>query len=74
MDTLTPTDAPSPTPETSGMESGTATATPSADTPIQTVQAAESAGDGLLADPAVAFFLGGLFMILVVTAWWYWQA
>lgn len=72
--TGTPTAKPSPTPDLTVMESGTRT--PSPDTPMATESAqrlAESGGDSLLADPAVAFFLGGLFMILVVTAWWYWQ-
>ncbi|WP_415381707.1 ArsR/SmtB family transcription factor [Halosimplex sp. TS25] len=77
MDTPTPTEPPSPTPEPTGMESGTAGPATDPNLTAQTVDSArrisESGGDGLLADPAVAFFLGGLFMILVVTAWWYYQ-
>ncbi|WP_123534004.1 ArsR/SmtB family transcription factor [Halosimplex salinum] len=73
--TPAPTEAPSDTPAPSGMESGTVDG--ATEVPAQTVEGArqlsESGGDGLLADPAVAFFLGGLFMILVVTAWWYVQ-
>ncbi|WP_459193895.1 ArsR/SmtB family transcription factor [Halosimplex sp. J119] len=74
--TATPTEPPSPTPSPSGMESGTP-APSGTELPAQTVEGArqlsESGGDGLLADPAVAFFLGGLFMIVVVTVWWYYQ-
>jgi len=39
--------------------------------PAVTEGAAGITDGGLLADPAVAFFLGGLFMLVVVTAWWY---
>ena len=52
-----------PTPESTGA------ATP---TPSEAGDTIAAAGDGgLLADPAVAFFLGGLFMLAVAGAWWY---
>ena len=52
-----------PTPEPTGA------ATP---TPSEAGGTIAAAGDGgLLADPAVAFFLGGLFMLAVAGAWWY---
>ena len=76
--TPSPTEAPSPTPEQTVMESGTAS--PATDTPVSTEapETAQALADGgsepLLADPAVAFFLGGLFMICLATAWWYWQS
>lgn len=55
--TPTPAGTPSPTPEPTTVGASDAVAT---------------AGDGgLLADPAVAFFLGGLFMIVLGGAWWY---
>ncbi|MFC7138340.1 helix-turn-helix domain-containing protein [Halosimplex aquaticum] len=77
MDTPTPTEPPSPTPEPTGFESGTASPATDVNLTARTVESgrqfSESGGDGFLADPAVAFFLGGLFMILVVTAWWYYQ-
>ncbi|WP_167837292.1 ArsR/SmtB family transcription factor [Halosimplex halophilum] len=74
--TPTPTDSPSPTPTETGMDSGTITLDTETQIPAETVDGARQVaggGDSLLADPAVAFFLGGLFMILVVTAWWYVQ-
>ncbi|WP_436931264.1 helix-turn-helix domain-containing protein [Halosimplex halobium] len=74
--TPTATDSPSPTPTETGMESGGTTLDTGTQIPAETVDGARqvaSGGDSLLADPAVAFFLGGLFMILVVTAWWYVQ-
>jgi len=37
-------------------------------------QAAEGGADGLLSDPGVAFFVGGLFMLGVIATWWYLQA
>ncbi|WP_436924665.1 helix-turn-helix domain-containing protein [Halosimplex amylolyticum] len=76
MDTPTATEPPSPTPDPTGMESGTASPATDPNLSAQTVDAARQVsegGDGFLADPAVAFFLGGLFMILVVTVWWYYQ-
>lgn len=52
-----------PTPESTGA------ATP---TPSEAGDTIAAAGDGgLLADPAVAFFLGGVFMLAVAGAWWY---
>jgi DNA-binding transcriptional ArsR family regulator len=53
----------------------TATSTPMPDggTTETARQAAESGADGLLADPGVAFFVGGLFMIGVLATWWYLQ-
>jgi len=73
--TPTATAPPSPTPTETGMESGTITLDTATQIPAETVDGArEVAGsDALLADPAVAFFLGGLFMIAVVAAWWSFQ-
>ncbi|WP_436910670.1 helix-turn-helix domain-containing protein [Halosimplex marinum] len=74
--TPTPTDPPSAAPTDTGMDSGTITLDAETQVPAETVDGARqvaASGDPLLADPAVAFFLGGLFMILVVTAWWYVQ-
>ncbi|ELZ23453.1 ArsR family regulatory protein [Halosimplex carlsbadense 2-9-1] len=74
--TPTATNLPSPTPTETGMESGTVTLDTATQVPAGTADGARQvagSGDALLADPAVAFFLGGLFMILVVTAWWYVQ-
>jgi DNA-binding transcriptional ArsR family regulator len=76
----TPTPAPEPTPAfdagTPAAEAGTSAAgTP---TPVGTTRAADgvtelagSAGAGL--DPALAFFFGGLFMLVLVGAWSYWR-
>ena len=52
----------------------TGTALPDGGAVTTTRQAAETGADGLLSDPAVAFFLGGLFMIAVFGVWWYWQS
>ncbi|QPV63013.1 helix-turn-helix transcriptional regulator [Halosimplex litoreum] len=74
--TPTTTDPPSPTPTETGMDSGTITLDTATQVPAGTVDGARQvagSGDSLLADPAFAFFLGGLFMLLVVTAWWYVQ-
>ncbi|QLH83474.1 ArsR/SmtB family transcription factor [Halosimplex pelagicum] len=74
--TPTTTEPPSPTPTETGMDSGTITLDTATQVPAETVDGARQvagSGDALLADPAVAFFLGGLFMLLVVTAWWYVQ-
>jgi DNA-binding transcriptional ArsR family regulator len=71
-----PTEPASPTPTETGMDSGTVTLDAETQVPAETVDGARQvagSGDALLADPAVAFFLGGLFMILVVTVWWYVQ-
>jgi DNA-binding transcriptional ArsR family regulator len=79
--TGTPTEIPTATRADEGTATETAevvnatnlTETPTA-TPVEGAgTAAESGADGLLSDPAVAFFLGGLFMLVVVTAWWYAQ-
>ncbi|QLH78580.1 helix-turn-helix domain-containing protein [Halosimplex rubrum] len=75
--TPTTTEPPSPTPTETGMDSGTITLDTATQVPAETVDGARrvaGSGDSLLADPAVAFFLGGLFMLLVVTAWWYVQS
>lgn len=76
--TSTPTSTPAPTQEPTATETPTATATPEPTaTPVnepvspETVQAASDASGGLLSDPAVTFFLGGVFMLAVVGAWWY---
>jgi len=73
--TPTTTEPPSPTPTETGMDSGTITLDTATQVPAETVDGARqvAGSDALLADPAVAFFLGGLFMIVVVTAWWYLQ-
>ena len=55
-------------------EIATGTALPDGGAVTTTRQAAETGADGLLSDPAVAFFLGGLFMIAVFGVWWYWQS
>jgi DNA-binding transcriptional ArsR family regulator len=70
------TEPPSPTPTETGMDSGTITLDTATQIPAGTVDGARQvagSGDSVLAHPAVAFFLGGLFMLLVVTAWWYVQ-
>ncbi|MEF8852397.1 MAG: helix-turn-helix domain-containing protein [Haloarculaceae archaeon] len=80
--TPTPAATASPTPKDTPVSTpaesiGTPTASPSpSSTPEPTTVGAgdvvAAAGDGgLLADPAVAFFLGGLFMIALGAAWWY---
>jgi len=72
--TQTATPAPSPTPTETGMDSGTVslgTDTPIPTEPVDGAAQVAGSGDSLFADPAVAFFLGGLFMLVVVTAWWY---
>jgi DNA-binding transcriptional ArsR family regulator len=76
--TPTPQDTPVSTPDRAieGTPSPTETASPvPTEAPVSPTEGAESlvaAGDGgLLADPAVAFFLGGLFMLAVAGAWWY---
>jgi len=62
-------DVTTPTPEPTLEPMGTATSTP---TPSDAGGTIAAAGDGgLLGDPAVAFFLGGLFMLAVAGAWWY---
>jgi DNA-binding transcriptional ArsR family regulator len=33
----------------------------------------DAATQGPVVDPALAFFLGGAFVLAVVTAWWYWR-
>ena len=72
----TPRDTPVSTPaESIGTPSPTPSSSPSP-SPEPTVtgggDALTMAGDGgLLADPGVAFFLGGLFVILLGAAWWY---
>ena len=76
--TPTPRDTPAATPDPSVDEITTPTPEPTLEptgtaTPTQSeAWDAIAAGDGgLLADPAVAFFLGGLFMLAVAGAWWY---
>jgi DNA-binding transcriptional ArsR family regulator len=83
--TATPTAQPSPTPTAdavatdtaaanqTGVEIGAETPDPTAaPTETQLPEVAASGGDGgLLADPAVTFFLGGVFMLVVVGVWTY---
>ena len=76
--TPTPRDTPVSTPDRAieGTPDPTQTATPApTEAPVSPTDGAEymiAANDGgLLADPAVAFFLGGLFMLAVAGAWWY---
>jgi len=76
--TSTPQPTPEPTPARAleGTPSPTETATPApTEVPVTLTDGTEylaATGDGgLLADPAVAFFLGGLFMLAVAGAWWY---
>jgi len=76
--TPTPRATPEPTPARAlgGTPSPTETATPApTEAPVSltdgTGYLAASNDGGLLADPAVAFFLGGLFMLAVAGAWWY---
>ncbi|MFB6152459.1 MAG: ArsR/SmtB family transcription factor [Haloarculaceae archaeon] len=81
--TATPTPAPTPTetatatPTPTPTETATATPTPAEMTPEPTVtdrvvDAAAGAAANPLADPAVTFFLGGMFMLGVASVWWYW--
>jgi len=76
--TPTPQPTPEPTPALSidGSPSPTETATPApTEAPATLTDGSEylaaSNDGGLLADPAVAFFLGGLFMLAIAGAWWY---
>jgi DNA-binding transcriptional ArsR family regulator len=79
----TPSPTPQPTPTPTATPTATATPTPTATaTPTPTATPAETtvpdtvavSGDGgLLADPAVTFFLGGVFMLVLITVWWYYQ-
>ena len=70
-----PTPAPSPTETATGVTAPDPTGTPLPDggTVEGARRAAEGGADGLLADPGVAFFLGGLFMLVVLASWWYLQ-
>mgnify|MGYP000400986378 CR=1 FL=1 len=82
MPTETPTETPTATPTRTPTETPTATPTDApATTPIpdsgatETVrQAADGGSDALLADPGIAFFVGGAFMLCVMAAWWYTQS
>ena len=75
MSTPTPRDTPAATsdPSIDGVTTPTPEPTGAATpTPSEAGDTIAAAGDGgLLADPAVAFFLGGLFMLAVAGAWWY---
>jgi DNA-binding transcriptional ArsR family regulator len=67
-DTGTPTESAVPTEGDTVLRA--ATDAP-AGSPTPEAVAASGGDGGLLADPAVAFFLGGTFMLVVVTVWWY---
>jgi DNA-binding transcriptional ArsR family regulator len=67
-DTGTPTESAVPTEGDTVLQA--ATEAP-AGSPTPEAVAASGGDGGLLADPAVAFFLGGTFMLMVVTVWWY---
>ena len=74
--TPTPRDTPAATPDPSIDEITTPTPEPTLEptgtaTPSEAWDAIAAGDGGLLADPAVAFFLGGLFMLAVAGAWWY---
>ncbi len=70
--TPTPADTPAPSPaESIATPSPTPSPTPEPTT-VGANDVVSTVGDGgLLADPAVAFFLGGLFMVVLGGAWWY---
>jgi len=66
--TSTPTDTPADTPTAADAVTNMTT---NGGTPLDGAEAALGLGQGL--DPAVAFFLGGLFMLIVIAGWRYWQ-
>jgi DNA-binding transcriptional ArsR family regulator len=71
--TETPMATPEPTEAPPATETPVATELPerTVETADQARRLAESGGDAL--DPALAFFLGGAFMLAVVGVWWVWR-